>query len=802
MGKIKELFLDSSRKEEKKRKILVSKVLAMEKTYESFSDESLREKTKELKTRIQNGEEIENLLPEAFANVREAAKRVVGLTPFPVQILAGTVLFEGKIAEMKTGEGKTLVETMPAYLHALSGKGVHIITVNEYLAQRDREWMGKIFEFLGLSVGCITHDMNSEEKKVAYSCDITYGTGSEFVFDYLRDNQIKTGIERVQRGFSYAIVDEVDSILIDEARTPLILSGAPKEVSPLYEKADLFAKTLSVYTVKEQDRKKEIESISGDILVDEKAKSAALTPSGVKKAEEYFKVDNLMEFENREIYHHILLAIKANTLMKKDRDYVVKDGEIKIVDEFTGRILSGRRFNDGLHGAIESKEGVTVKGENRIRASITFQNFFRKYEVLSGMTGTAMTEKPEFMEIYGLDVIEIPTNRPVIRKDLPDVVYKTEKGKMKAVADDILECYERGQPVLCGTVSVEKSEKLSQLLCERGIPHQVLNAKDPEKEAEIIAKAGAPFSVTIATNMAGRGTDIKLEKASQNLGGLYVIGTERHESRRIDSQLRGRSGRQGDPGMSRFYLSLEDDLLRLFGGNKIEKLMENFNLDENTPIQASFLSSAIETAQKRLEEKNFGIRKNLLKFDDILNEQRETVYRERNMVLSGENLTDEIDKMRRDTVEDMLTEFIPDSSDRGMWDFEGLSKMVSSFFHFDGYLLDEKTRKNLTGEEIWKIVEGDFEAVYRDRENKVTPDLMREIERQALLKNVDSYWMEQMNDMEELKNGIDLCSYAGKDPVGEYLREGMKLFEDMNEKIRKGTIKDLYNFRLKMQSAE
>lgn len=802
MGKIKELFLDSSRKEEKKRKILVSKVLALEKTYESFSDESLREKTKELKTRIQNGEEIENLLPEAFANVREAAKRVVGLTPFPVQILAGAVLFEGKIAEMKTGEGKTLVETMPAYLHALSGKGVHIITVNEYLAQRDREWMGKIFEFLGLSVGCITHDMNPEEKRAAYSCDITYGMGSEFVFDYLRDNQIKTGNERVQRGFSYAIVDEVDSILIDEARTPLILSGAPKEVSPLYEKADLFAKTLSVYTVKEQDRKKEIESIFEDILVDEKAKSAALTPSGVKKAEEYFKVDNLMDFENREIYHHILLAIKANTLMKKDRDYVVKDGEIKIVDEFTGRILSGRRFNDGLHGAIEIKEGVTVKGENRIRASITFQNFFRKYEVLSGMTGTAMTEKTEFMEIYGLDVIEIPTNRPVIRKDLPDVVYKTEKGKMKALADDIFECYERGQPVLCGTVSVEKSEKLSQLLCERGIPHQVLNAKDPEKEAEIIAKAGAPFSVTIATNMAGRGTDIKLEKASRNLGGLYVIGTERHESRRIDSQLRGRSGRQGDPGMSRFYLSLEDDLLRLFGGNKIEKLMENLNLDENTPIQASFLSSAIETAQKRLEEKNFGIRKNLLKFDDILNEQRETIYRERNRVLSGENLTDEIDKMRRDTVEDMLTEFIPDSSDREMWDFDGLSKMVSSFFHFDGYLLDEKTRKNLTGKEIWEIVEGDFEAVYRDRENKVTPDLMREIERQALLKNVDSYWMEQMNDMEELKNGIGLCSYAGKDPVGEYLREGMKLFEEMNEKIRKGTIKDLYNFRLKMQSAE
>jgi preprotein translocase subunit SecA len=856
---LKALFGNYSKRELKRIQPICDAVLALEDKYKAMSEAELKGMTPALKERLANGESLDDILPDAFAVCREASARVLGMRHFPVQVIGGIVLHQGRIAEMKTGEGKTLVATLPAYLNALSGKGVHVVTVNDYLARRDSEWMGKVYRYLGLNVGLIVHDLDNAQRKKAYLADITYGTNNEFGFDYLRDNMVIYKEDKVQRGHNYAIVDEVDSILIDEARTPLIISGQGEKSTELYNVANNFANTLRMVKVAELNDKEDNDELykGADFIVDEKAKTATLTPSGVKKAEAYFKIDNLTDAENITIQHHINQAIKARGVMRKDIDYVVKDGEVIIVDEFTGRLMYGRRYNEGLHQAIEAKEGVKVAHESKTLATITFQNFFRLYSKLSGMTGTAMTEEEEFREIYKLDVIEIPTNKPMIRKDFPDVVYKTEKAKFNAVIEDIIEHHEKGQPVLVGTISIEKSEELSALLRRRGIKHEVLNAKYHEKEAEIIAQAGKQGAVTIATNMAGRGTDIMLGGNSEYMakaemrrmqfseeliseatafsettdeeilnarkvfaelnakykeeikeeaeavkaaGGLYIIGTERHESRRIDNQLRGRAGRQGDPGMSRFYISLEDDLMRLFGGERINSLMERLNVDENTPIENKMLTNTIESAQRKIEGRNFGIRKNVLQFDDVMNHQREIMYAQRDQVLNGENIRDQIIKMIDQAIEAQVKQFLPSAELHDDWNLNGLRD------HYMGWLI---TPQDLvyTKDELERL-EPDFvrdelikkaHELYERREAQFGEEIARELERVVLLKNVDSEWMDHIDAMEELQKGIRLRAYGQHDPVVEYRLEGFEMFNAMIATIRENTARMMLTIQLRTQ---
>lgn len=847
MGVMKMLFGNYSKRELKRIQPICDQVLALEDKYKAMSDSELQAQTPALKERLAKGETLDDILPDAFAACREASARVLGMRHFPVQIIGGIALHQGRISEMRTGEGKTLVATLPSYLNALTGKGVHVVTVNDYLAKRDSEWMGKIHRFMGLTVGLITHEQPKEARKKAYLADITYGTNNELGFDYLRDNMVIYKNDKVQRGHNFAIVDEVDSILIDEARTPLIISGPGEKSTDLYVKADRFAKTLNMVKVAELNRKEDNDELysEADFLVDEKAKTATLTPSGVKKAEEYFKVENLLDSENITLQHHINQAIKAHGVMQKDIDYVVKGGEVLIVDEFTGRIMHGRRYNEGLHQAIEAKEGVTVARESKTLATITFQNFFRLYNKLSGMTGTAMTEEEEFREIYNLDVVEVPTNRPPKRIDHSDLVYKTEKGKYNAVIEDIIEHNKKGQPVLVGTISIEKSELLSCKLYEHGIKHNVLNAKHHEQEAEIVAQAGHKGAVTIATNMAGRGTDIMLGgngefKAKQQLrfkgypeevineavgyaqtedtqvlkareeyrklvehfteqskeeaeevrqaGGLYIIGTERHESRRIDNQLRGRAGRQGDPGESRFYISLEDDLMRLFGGERIAAVMGRLNIDENTPIENNMLTNTIENAQRKVEARNFATRKNVLQYDDVMNRQRELIYKQRDQVLDGDNVKDEITKMMHQSVEDTVDAFLPDSETRDEWNIVGLRD------NYMGWLLTEEDLQ-YSEDELKTISKDDIKAeliqkvddLNASREELFGEQVTRELERVVMLKCVDVQWMDHIDAMEQLKRGIHLRGYAQRDPVVEYRNEGYDMFDQMIANIRDDT---------------
>ena len=857
MGLIEKIFGNYSQKELKRIDPLVKKVLALEDTYRKMSEEELRSQTAVLKERLANGETLDDILPEAFAACREACDRVLDMRPYPVQIIGGIILHQGRIAEMKTGEGKTLVETLPAYLNALSGKGVHIVTVNDYLAKRDSEWMGKVFSYMGLSVGLVIHGVENDDRREAYASDITYGTNNEFGFDYLRDNMVTYKENRVQRGFNYAIVDEVDSILIDEARTPLIISGRGDKSTDLYQKADRFVRTLTAIKVKEHDDKEETDDVNADYIIDEKANTATLTPRGAEKAEKYFNVENINDADNMTLLHHINQAIKAHGVMKRDVDYVVKDGEVIIVDEFTGRLMLGRRYNDGLHQAIEAKEGVTVARENRTLATITFQNYFRMYHKLSGMTGTAMTEADEFREIYGLDVVEIPTNKPVIREDMPDVVYKTEAAKFRAVIDEIVDAHAKNQPVLVGTISIEKSEVLSNMLKKRGIPHNVLNAKHHDREAEIVAQAGMPGAVTIATNMAGRGTDIMLggnaeflakaemrkqgydeeminaatayfetgaedilaaralyrelykkfkeeiaPKAEEvrNAGGLYIIGTERHESRRIDNQLRGRAGRQGDPGKTRFYVSLEDDLMRLFGGERLQSLMTTLKIDEDMPIDAKLISSSIESAQRKVEGRNFEMRKNVLKFDDVMNKQREIIYGQRSKVLEGEDLKSEIAKMRAESVEKTADIYLAADEDKENWNLNGLRDYYSGWLLTDGDLrFDKDEFEKLKKEDVVRIIRDRMEERYAAREKEFGEETMRELERVALLRNVDLKWMDHIDDMSDLKQGIYLRGYGQHDPVVEYRIEGFEMFDSMIEAIREDTVKMLLTVRLRAE---
>ena len=857
MGLIEKIFGNYSQKELKRIDPTVKKVLALEDTYRNMSEEELRSQTAVLKERLANGETLDDILPEAFAACREACDRVLDMRPYPVQIIGGIILHQGRIAEMKTGEGKTLVETLPAYLNALSGKGVHIVTVNDYLAKRDSEWMGKVFSYMGLSVGLVIHGVENDDRREAYASDITYGTNNEFGFDYLRDNMVTYKENRVQRGFNYAIVDEVDSILIDEARTPLIISGRGDKSTDLYQKADRFVRTLTAIKVKEHDDKEETDDVNADYIIDEKANTATLTPRGAEKAEKYFNVENINDADNMTLLHHINQAIKAHGVMKRDVDYVVKDGEVIIVDEFTGRLMLGRRYNDGLHQAIEAKEGVTVARENRTLATITFQNYFRMYHKLSGMTGTAMTEADEFREIYGLDVVEIPTNKPVIREDMPDVVYKTEAAKFRAVIDEIVDAHAKNQPVLVGTISIEKSEVLSNMLKKRGIPHNVLNAKHHDREAEIVAQAGMPGAVTIATNMAGRGTDIMLggnaeflakaemrkqgydeeminaatayfetgaedilaaralyrelykkfkeeiaPKAEEvrNAGGLYIIGTERHESRRIDNQLRGRAGRQGDPGKTRFYVSLEDDLMRLFGGERLQSLMTTLKIDEDMPIDAKLISSSIESAQRKVEGRNFEMRKNVLKFDDVMNKQREIIYGQRSKVLEGEDLKSEIAKMRAESVEKTADIYLAADEDKENWNLNGLRDYYSGWLLTDGDLrFDKDEFEKLKKEDVVRIIRDRMEERYAAREKEFGEETMRELERVALLRNVDLKWMDHIDDMSDLKQGIYLRGYGQHDPVVEYRIEGFEMFDSMIEAIREDTVKMLLTVRLRAE---
>ena len=844
MGLIKTLFGDYSKREIKRIQPLCDKVLGLEETYRAMSEEELRSQTDKLRDRLQMGESTDDILPDAFAACREACDRVLGMRPFAVQILGGIILHQGRIAEMKTGEGKTLVATLPAYLNALSGKGVHIVTVNDYLARRDSEWMGKVYRYMGLTVGLIVHDLDNNARREAYAADITYGTNNELGFDYLRDNMVIYKENKVQRPHHFAIVDEVDSILIDEARTPLIISGQGDKSTDLYQQADHFAKSLKITKVKEMDAKEEQDTVDGDYIVDEKARTATLTQSGVKKAEQAFGVENLMDPDNVTLLHHINQAIKARGVMTRDVDYVVKDGQVIIVDEFTGRLMFGRRYNEGLHQAIEAKEGVKVERESKTLATITFQNYFRLYKKLSGMTGTAKTEETEFQQIYKLDVVEIPTNRPMVRKDLPDVIYKTEKGKFNAVIEQIAECHERNQPVLVGTISIEKSEHLSKLLKQKGIPHVVLNAKYHEKEAEIVAQAGKFGAVTIATNMAGRGTDIKLggnaeylakaemrrlgfpeelivestgfgetdnqeildarrtfqeleekykeeirpeEEAVKEAGGLFILGPERHESRRIDNQLRGRSGRQGDPGASRFYLSLEDDLMRLFGGERINSLMEMLGIDEDTPIENKMLTNSIESAQRKVEERNFGIRRDVLQYDDVMNRQRELIYAQRDKVLDGENVRESIVGMIGESIGATVAQYTA-GDDHGEWNLDGLREYYAGWlstesdFHYDAQQLEDLERDDLS-----KLLTDRAMKIYEEKETTYGGQLMRELERVVLLKTVDRYWMDHIDNMEELRKGIHLRAYGQKDPVVLYRMEGFDMFDQMIASIREDT---------------
>ena len=860
MSLLRTLFGDYSKKEIKRIMPLQQKVLELEEEYSALSDAELRHKTYEFKERLSQGETLDDILPEAFAACREAGWRVLGMKHFPVQIIGGIILHQGRIAEMKTGEGKTLVATLPAYLNALSGKGVHIVTVNDYLAKRDSEWMGKLYRFMGLSVGLIIHGMDHEDKKEAYNADITYCTNNELGFDYLRDNMVIYKEKKVQREHNFAIVDEVDSILIDEARTPLIISGQSDKSTDLYLKANNFARSLQMVKVKEMDDKASDEDTNydGDYVVDEKAHTATLTPRGVEKAETYFDIENLNDTENIAIAHHVNQAIRAYGIMKRDVDYVVKDGEVIIVDEFTGRLMYGRRYNEGLHQAIEAKEGVKVAKESKTLATITFQNFFRLYNKLSGMTGTAMTEETEFQEIYKLDVIEIPTNKPLARIDENDVVFKTEKAKYYAVIDKIVERHSKGQPVLVGTVTIEKSELLSSMLKKRGIKHNVLNAKHHEKEAEIIAQAGKLGAVTIATNMAGRGTDIMLggnaeylakaalrhdglseemiteatgfaetedseiisarelyksyydkfkaeiapeAEAVRNAGGLCIIGTERHDSRRIDNQLRGRAGRQGDPGNTQFFISLEDDLMRLFGGERISTLMNTLRVEENTPLESGMLSKTIEGAQKKKEGMNFAIRKNVLQYDDVMNKQRELIYTQRNRVLNGDDITDTIHKMISDTIDSYCAIYLADSI-HDNWELDSLRK------HFLGWITTPEDLHftpeelgNTSKEEVAETLKAKALEIYAEREAEFGTEVMREMERVMLLRSVDTNWMDHIDAMDQLRQGIGLRAYGQHDPVVEYRNDSYDMFEGMTNAIREQTAKLVMTVRLRKNEA-
>ena len=825
------LFKSYSEKEVKRVMPLVKKINDFEPEIEKLTDNELKEKTTYFKKLLDDGKTLDDILPEAFAVVREAAKRVIGMRHFDVQLIGGIILHQGRIAEMRTGEGKTLVATLPAYLNALTGKGVHIITVNDYLAKRDSEWMGKVYSFLGLTVGLVIAGMKPNEKQEAYNCDITYGTNNEFGFDYLRDNMVVYKNQLVQRELNYCIVDEIDSILIDEARTPLIISGRANQASDIYKKADRFVARLESKTIIEEDVKdlnQEEDNEKYDYIVDLKAKSASLTQKGIAKAEKEFGLENFNDIENSELVHAVNQALRAHGIMKKDVDYIVKEGEVLIVDEFTGRIMYGRRYNNGLHQAIEAKEHVKVADESKTLANITFQNYFRMYNKLSGMTGTAMTEEEEFQEIYRLDVIEIPTNKPVLRKDHSDIIYKNEDAKFRAVINDIKESYKKGQPVLVGTVSIEKSEKLSKMLNKEGIPHQVLNAKYHEKEAEIIAQAGKYKAVTIATNMAGRGTDIVLGGNSEYLakqemrnkytyeeieeatafnetddeniikrreefrnlvkkfdkgiedekqkvidaGGLKIIGTERHESRRIDNQLRGRSGRQGDPGESRFYIALDDDLMKIFGGNTISKLYNSLGVSEDMPIEVKMISKAVENAQKKVEGRNFSIRKNVLQYDDVMNRQRETIYSQRREVLDGENLKDDIMAMIKSVAEEVVASYINGESD----DVEGLLQEVSNIFGITS--LDTVKQEKFTEQDVLNELQDKAVEIYEDKCQKFG-DTLRELERVVLLKIVDEKWMEHIDNMDELKRGVGLRAYAQRDPIVVYREEGSVMFDQM-----------------------
>ena len=850
MGLLKALFGDYSTKELKRIRPICDKVLALEGKYAAMSDSELKSQTDILKGRLANGETTDDILPDAFAVCREASWRVLGMKHFPVQIIGGIVLHQGRIAEMKTGEGKTLVATLPAYLNALTGEGVHIVTVNDYLAKRDSEWMGKLYRFLGLSVGLIIHDIKNEERKKAYAADITYGTNNELGFDYLRDNMVVYKENRVQREHAFAIVDEVDSILIDEARTPLIISGKGDKASDLYERADQLARTMKKHVFTEIDSKEDLEGFyqeNGiDYVVDEKANTATLTQLGVKKAEKFFNLENLTDPDNITIQHHVNQAIKAYGCMKNEVNYVVKDGEVIIVDEFTGRLMYGRRYNEGLHQAIEAKEGVKVESESKTLATITFQNFFRLYKKLSGMTGTAKTEEQEFQEIYKLDVIEIPTNKEVIRQDNPDAIFRTEKGKFLSIIDEIQRAHAKGQPVLVGTISIEKSELLSKMLKRTGIQHNVLNAKHHEKEAEIVAQAGKLGAVTIATNMAGRGTDIVLggnaeymataalrkeeldddviseatgfadtdneeikearrkyqeyyEKFKNEIsaeadavraaGGLYIIGTERHESRRIDNQLRGRSGRQGDPGESKFFLSCEDDLMRIFGGDRMAMILDRLSVDETTPIENKMLTSIIESSQQKVEGRNFAIRKSVLDYDDVMNRQREIIYGQRNQVLDGEDIHDTVVKMVEDTIETNVNMFCADDMDKDNWNLSSLNELYRDWLIDDD---NKYTTKNTADKEKADIIRELRERamkLYNENEELVGSETMREMERIYLLKSVDTYWMDHIDNMDQLKQGIRLRAYGQRDPVVEYRLEGFDMFDEMIESIKQDTAK-------------
>ncbi len=854
MGLMDKLFGSHSKHELKRILPIADKVMALEEKYSSMSDSELKAMTVQFKEELKNGKTLDDILPDAFAVCREAAWRVLDMKPYRVQVIGGIVLHQGRIAEMKTGEGKTLVATLPAYLNALSGDGVHIITINDYLARRDSEWMGKVHRFLGLTVGLVIHGMNPEEKQKAYNADITYGTNNEFGFDYLRDNMSLYKKQLVQRGHNFCIVDEVDSILIDEARTPLIISGQGDKPNEMYQRADLFAKNASYEKFVELDDKEDHEDAKSDVLIDEKAKSATLTPKGVTKAEQFFGVENLMDPANIEIQHYINQAIRARGIMKRDIDYVVKDGEVIIVDEFTGRLMYGRRFNEGLHQAIEAKEGVEVAHESKTLATITFQNYFRLYKKLSGMTGTALTEQEEFQEIYNLDCIEIPTNKPLARIDNTDIIYKTEAAKYRAVIDKIVECHEKGQPVLAGTVSIEKSEMLSKLLSRRGVKHVVLNAKFHEREAEIVAQAGKFGSVTIATNMAGRGTDIMLggnaeymakaemrhmgieekliaecdgfgdtddeeiiearktfaqlkEKYKTEIapetekvkaaGGLYIIGTERHESRRIDNQLRGRAGRQGDPGASCFYLSLEDDLMRLFGGERMQNIMTTFKVDEDTPLDVKMLSKSIENAQKKVESRNFGIRKNVLQFDDVMNRQRTVIYDQRRQVLDGLDLKSQIRSIVDSTIGREVDRFANPEDDAENWNLTSLRD------YFKGWVTTDDDLR-FTSEELNSLTQEDIKDTLKERahllldakEEEYGSEIMRELERVILLRSVDREWMEHIDAMDDLKRGIYLRAYGQHNPVTEFRIEGSNMFDDMIVRIQEETTRLMLTARI------
>ena len=856
MGLADKLFGSYSAKELKRIRPQVDAVLALEDHYRRMDNKTLQGETARFKEQLAAGKTLDDILPEAFAACREAADRVLGMRHFPVQVMGGIILHQGRIAEMKTGEGKTLVATLPAYLNALSGKGVHVVTVNEYLARRDSEWMGNLYRWMGLTVGLAVSGMSPDQKRAAYAADITYGTNNEFGFDYLRDNMVVYKRNCVQRGWNYAIVDEVDSILIDEARTPLIISGAGEKSTDLYEKADRFAATLTPLRVKEMDAKDDQEDIRADYIVDEKARTATITPQGARKAEQYFGIESLNDPDNLTLAHHINQAIAARGVMQRDIDYVVKDGEVIIVDEFTGRLMIGRRYSNGLHQAIEAKEHVTVARENRTLATITFQNYFRMYDKLAGMTGTAMTEDQEFRDIYRLDVVELPTNKPLARQDLPDAVYKTQRGKYSAILDIIAECYSRRQPILVGTTSIEKSEMISKLLRARGVPHEVLNAKFHEKEAEIVAQAGKPGAVTISTNMAGRGTDIMLGGNAEYLakdalrregmeeeliyeataygetqdeeilaarahfqellkkykaeiapeadkvravGGLYILGTERHESRRIDNQLRGRAGRQGDPGTTKFVISLEDDLMRLFGGERLQTLMDNMGVDENMPIEAKLLSNSIQSAQARIEGMHFEMRKNVLKYDDVMNRQREIIYSQRRRVLDGESVSDSIRKMMEEYITGSVMQYLVDEKNHDEWNLDGLRDRLM------GWITEENDLR-FSPEELRRMTRDDIAGLLLERaegrynaQRELFGDAFEEIERVVLLRNVDTLWMDHIDAMEELKRGIGLRGYAQQDPVVAYRLEGFEMFDQMIEGIKENTVRMLLTIRPRPQ---